>query len=57
VPFFSSCLFIIQFVFFSFFPGWGGQCFQRAILICPRVACGSTMCRLAHLVVCFSQAE
>jgi hypothetical protein len=57
VPFFFSCLFIIQFVFFSFFPGWGGQCFQRAILICPRVACGSTMCRLAHLVVCFSQAE
>jgi hypothetical protein len=24
--FFFSCLFIIQFVFFSFFPGWGSVC-------------------------------
>jgi hypothetical protein len=26
------------------------------MLIWPRVVCGSTMCHLAHLVVCFSQA-
>jgi hypothetical protein len=42
-------LFIIQ-VFF-FFLG-GGQSVQGAMLIWPRVVCGSTTCRLAHLVVC-----
>jgi hypothetical protein len=47
-------LFIIQF-FFSFFPGWGSIC-PGAMLIWPRVVCGSTMCCLAHLVVCFSRA-
>jgi hypothetical protein len=36
--------------FFSFFPGWGWSV-QGAMLICPRVVCGSTTCRLAHLVV------
>jgi hypothetical protein len=50
--FFSTCSFIIQFVFF---PGWGSVC-PRALLIWPTVVCGSTMCHLAHLVVCFSQA-
>jgi hypothetical protein len=55
--FFLSCLFIIQFVFFSFFSPWvGGRSIQGAMLICPRVVCGSTVCCLAHLLVCFSQA-
>jgi hypothetical protein len=41
-------LFIIQFFFlFSL-----GQSVQGAMLIWPRVVCGTTMCRLAHLVVC-----
>jgi hypothetical protein len=40
---------------FSFFPGWG-QCVQDAILIWPRVVCGSTACHLAQLVVVSSQA-
>jgi hypothetical protein len=48
-------LFIIQFVFFSFFLGWGSVC-PGAMLIWPRVVCGSTACRLAHLVVCVSRA-
>jgi hypothetical protein len=38
-------------VFFSFFPGWG-RSVQGAVLIWPRVVCGSTTCCLAHLVVC-----
>jgi hypothetical protein len=37
-------------VFFSFFPGWGLVC-PGAMLIWPRVVCGSTAYRLAHLVV------
>jgi hypothetical protein len=41
--------------FFLFSLG-GGQSAQGAMLIWPRVVCGSTECRLAHLVVCFSQA-
>jgi hypothetical protein len=40
-------LLIIQF----FFPFDGGQSVQGAMLIWPRVVCGSTACRLAHLVV------
>jgi hypothetical protein len=56
LSFFSSCLFIIQFGFFFFFPWVGGQSVQGAMLICSRVVCGSTTCCLAHLVVCFSQA-
>jgi hypothetical protein len=39
-------LFIIQFVFFSFFPGWRS--------ICPGGLCWFTMFPLAHLVVCIS---
>jgi hypothetical protein len=41
---------IIQF-FFLFSLG-GGQSVQGAMLIWLRVVCGSTMCCLAHLVVC-----
>jgi hypothetical protein len=43
-------------LFFSLFSLGGGQSVQGAMLIWPRVVCGSTMCCLAHLVVCFSQA-
>jgi hypothetical protein len=56
---FATCLllllllFIVQFFFFSFFPG---QSVQGAMLILPRVVCGSTVCCLAHLVVCVSLA-
>jgi hypothetical protein len=50
VSFFLLLLFIIQF-FFSFFPGWGSV-WPGAMLIWPWVICGSTMCHLAHLVVC-----
>jgi hypothetical protein len=42
---------------FSLFSLGGGQSIQGAMLIWPRVVCGSTMCRLAHLVVHFSQAS
>jgi hypothetical protein len=38
-------------VFFLFYLG-GGQSVQGAMLIWPRVVCGSTVCCLAHLVVC-----
>jgi hypothetical protein len=38
--------------FFSLFSLGGGQSVQGAMLIWPRVVCGSTMCCLAHLVVC-----
>jgi hypothetical protein len=54
--FFSAACLLFSLVFFSFFPLCGGQSVQGAMLICPRVACGSTVCCLAHLVVCFSQA-
>jgi hypothetical protein len=43
-------LLIIQ-VFFLFSVGGGLVC-QGAMLIWPRVVCGSTACRLAHFVVC-----
>jgi hypothetical protein len=43
--------------FFSFFSLDGGQSVQGAMLIWPRIVCGSTTCHLAHLVVCFSQAS
>jgi hypothetical protein len=43
-------LLIIQF-FFLFSLG-GGQSAQGAMLIWPRVVCGSTTCCLGHLVVC-----
>jgi hypothetical protein len=51
--FFCCCLLLS---FFSlFFPGWGSVC-PGGMLIWPRVVCGSTVCCLAHLVVCFSRA-
>jgi hypothetical protein len=49
VPFLLLLL-IIQF-FFLFSLG-GGQSLQGAMLIWPRVVCGSTVCCLAHLVFC-----
>jgi hypothetical protein len=42
--------------FFSLFSLGGDPSVQGAMVIWPRVVCGSTMCRFAHLVVCFSQA-
>jgi hypothetical protein len=42
--------------FLSFFPGWGSVC-PGSMLIRPRVVCGSSVCRLAHLVVCCSRAS
>jgi hypothetical protein len=42
--------------FFSLFSLGGGQSVQGAMLIWPRVVCGSTVCCLAHLVVCISLA-
>jgi hypothetical protein len=47
---FLLLLLIIQ-GFFLFSLG-GGQSVQGAMLIWPRVVCGSTACCLAHLVVC-----
>jgi hypothetical protein len=52
--FFAMCLFCcycLLFSFFSFFPCVGGFSVQGAMLIWPRVVCGSAECRLAHLVV------
>jgi hypothetical protein len=51
---FARCLFlllllIIQFLFFSL---GGGRSVQGAMLIWPRVVCGSTAYLLDHLVVC-----
>jgi hypothetical protein len=52
---FATCLFCCYCLLFSFFflfsPG-GGLSVQGAVLIWPRVVCGSTACLLAHLVVC-----
>jgi hypothetical protein len=42
--------------FFSLFSLGVGQSVQGAMLIWPRVVCGSTASHLAHLVVCFSGA-
>jgi hypothetical protein len=43
-------------LFFSLFTLHGGQSDLGAMLIWPRVVCGSAMCRLAHPGVCFFQA-
>jgi hypothetical protein len=51
-------VFIVLIAYYSislFSPG-GGQSVQGAMLIWPRVVCGSNACRLAHLVVLSSQA-
>jgi hypothetical protein len=47
---FLLLLLIIQ--FFFLFSLDGGRSVQGAMLIWPRVVCGSTSCCLAHLVVC-----
>jgi hypothetical protein len=47
----SFLLLLLIFSFFLFSLG-GGWSVQGAMLIWPRVFCGSTTCRLAHLVVC-----
>jgi hypothetical protein len=49
---FAMCLFVViaYYSVFFFFP-WVGSVFPEAMLILPRVVCGSTECRLAHLVV------
>jgi hypothetical protein len=49
---FAMCLFCCYCLLFSFFPLGGGSSVQRAMVIWPRVVCGSTAYRLAHLVVC-----
>jgi hypothetical protein len=46
---FLLLLLIIQFFLFSL---GGCRSVQRAMLIWPRIVCGSTECRLANLVVC-----
>jgi hypothetical protein len=48
MSFFLLLLLIIQFLFFPLGGGWS---VQGAMLIWPRVVCGSTAYRLAHLVV------
>jgi hypothetical protein len=52
---FATCLFLLLLLiiqgFFLFSLG-GGQSVQDAMLIWPRVVCGSTACCLAHLVIC-----
>jgi hypothetical protein len=48
---FATCHFCCYYSVSPFSLGWG-QSVQGAMLICPRVVCGSTMCHLAHLVVC-----
>jgi hypothetical protein len=50
--FFPAAYLLFSLFFFSFFPPeWWGRSVQGAMLIWPRVVCGSTACRLAHLVV------
>jgi hypothetical protein len=49
-----QCVFIVLSAYYSvslFSPG-GGQSVQGAMLIWPRVVCGSTTYHLVHLVVC-----
>jgi hypothetical protein len=52
---FANCLFCcycLLFSFFFLFSLGGGRSVQGAMLIWPRVVCGSTAYCLAHLVVC-----
>jgi hypothetical protein len=51
---FATCLFCcycLLLSFFSLFTFGGGWSVLGAVLIWPRIICGSTACRLAHLVV------
>jgi hypothetical protein len=54
----SFCCFccLLFSLFFSLFSLGGGHSVQGAVLIWPRVVCGSTTCCIAHLVVCVSRA-
>jgi hypothetical protein len=56
---FATCLFCCCCLLFSFFllSLGGGQSVQGAMLIWPRVVCGSTMFHLAHLVVCIFPSD
>jgi hypothetical protein len=53
---FCCCCCLLSLVF-SLFSLHGHQSVQGAMLIWPSVVCGSTMCLLAHLVVCFFRAS
>jgi hypothetical protein len=55
LSFFSAASLLFSLFFSLFFPLGGGQSVQWAMLIWPRVVCGSSVCRWAHLVVCISQ--
>jgi hypothetical protein len=48
------CVFFVVFAYYSvpLFSLGGGRSVQGVMLIWPRVVCGSTLCCLAHLVVC-----
>jgi hypothetical protein len=43
---------IIAYYSVSLFSLGGGRCVQGAMLIWPKIVCGNTAYRLAHLVVC-----
>jgi hypothetical protein len=51
---FATCLFFVVIAYYSvfLFSLGGGRSVQGAMLIWPRLVCGSTTYRLAHLVVC-----
>jgi hypothetical protein len=44
--------FVLAYYSVSLFSLGGDRSVQGAMLIWPRIVCGSTRCRLAHLVVC-----
>jgi hypothetical protein len=48
---FATCLFCYCLYSVSLFSLGGGRSVQGAMLIWPRIDCGSTVCCLAHLVV------
>jgi hypothetical protein len=50
-----QCVFIALIAYYSvsLFSLGGGRSVQGAMLIWPRVVCGSTACRLAHLICVF----
>jgi hypothetical protein len=51
-----SLLFLLPITQFLFFSLGGGRSVQGAMLIWPRVVCGSTVYHLGHFVVCVPQA-
>jgi hypothetical protein len=50
-PLYYMSFLLLVIIQFLFFPWVGGLSVQGAMLIWPRVVCGSTTCRLAHFVV------